>query len=78
MTIKNVSSDDIFKDAQEIIEQTRGNAYQAINVATIQRNWLLGKRIADEELKGKNRAEYGKEIVKKTCRILNQQIWERI
>ena len=48
MTIKNVSSDDIFKDAQEIIEQTRGNAYQAINVATIQRNWLLGKRIADE------------------------------
>ena len=25
--------------------------------------WLLGKRIADEELKGENRAEYGKEIV---------------
>ena len=73
MTIKNVSSDDIFKDAQEIIEQTRGNAYQAINVATIQRNWLLGKRIADEELKGKNRAEYGKEIVKKLAEFLTNK-----
>ena len=28
-------------------------------MAIIQRNWLLGKRIADEELRGENRAEYG-------------------
>ena len=56
---------DIFKDTQNIIEQTRNYAYQAVNVAMIQRNWLLGKRIADEELKGENRAEYGRELVKK-------------
>ena len=73
MTIKCVISDDIFKDAQEIIEQTRNNAYQAVNVAMIQRNWLLGKRIADEELKGKNRAEYGKEIVKKLSDFLTNK-----
>ena len=36
----------------------------------IQRNWLLGKRIADEELKGENRAEYGKEIVKNLSEFL--------
>ena len=73
MTIKCVNSDDIFKDAQEIIERTRNNAYQAVNVAMIQRNWLLGKRIADEELKGKNRAEYGKEIVKKLSDFLTNK-----
>lgn len=73
MTIKCVISDDIFKDAQEIIEQTRNNAYQAVNVAMIQRNWLLGKRIADEELKGKNRAEYGKEIIKKLADFLTNK-----
>ena len=73
MTIKCVISDDIFKDAQEIREQTRNNAYQAVNVAMIQRNWLLGKRIADEELKGKNRAEYGKEIVKKLSDFLTNK-----
>ncbi len=59
------NTDDIFKDTQNIIEQTRNYAYQAVNVAMVQRNWLLGKRIADEELNGENRAEYGKEIVKK-------------
>ncbi len=30
----------------------------------IQRNWLLGKRIAEEELQGENRATYGKEVIK--------------
>ena len=73
MTIKCVNSDDIFKDAQEIIERTRNNAYQAVNVAMIQRNWFLGKRIADEELKGKNRAEYGKEIIKKLADFLTNK-----
>ena len=35
---------DIFKDVQNIIEQTRNYAYQAVNTAMVQRNWLLGKR----------------------------------
>ena len=55
---------DIFKDAQNIIEQTRNYAYQAVNTAMIQRNWMLGKRISDEELQDGNRAEYGKEVIK--------------
>ena len=36
----------------------------------VQRNWLLGKRIADEELQGENRAEYGKEIIKRLADYL--------
>ena len=63
--LKVGNTDDIFKDVQNIIEQTRNYAYQAVNVAMVQRNWLLGKRIADEELQGENRAEYGKEIIKR-------------
>ena len=61
---------DISKDAQNIIEQTRNYAYQAVNVAMVQRNWLLGKRIADEELQGENRAAYGKEIIKRLADYL--------
>ena len=38
-------SDNIFKDASLIIEQSRSYAYRAVNVAMIQRNWLLDKRI---------------------------------
>ena len=36
----------------------------------VQRNWLLGKRISDEELQGENRAEYGKEIIKRLSAYL--------
>ena len=57
------NTDNIYEDVQVIIEHTRNYAYQAINTAMLQRNWLLGKRIADEELQGENRAEYGKEII---------------
>lgn len=64
-TIKSDNTDDIFIDVQNIIEQSRKNAYQAVNIAMVQRNWLLGKRIAEEELLGENRAEYGKEIIKR-------------
>ena len=41
--IKTSNTGDIYKDAQNIIEQTRNYAYQAINTALVQRNWQLGK-----------------------------------
>lgn len=65
-------SDNIFKDASAIIEQSRSYAYRAVNVAMIQRNWLLGKRIAIEELRGESRAEYGKEVVVKLADYLTE------
>ena len=68
--LKAGNTGDIFKDVQNVIEQTRNYTYQAVNVAMVQRNWLLGKRIADEELQGENRAEYGKEIIKRLADYL--------
>lgn len=70
--LKTSNTNDIFKDARNIIEQTRNYAYQAVNVSMVQRNWLLGKRITDEELQGDNRAEYGKEIIKKLSDYLTK------
>ena len=58
-------SDNLLRDAQHIIEAAQSFAYKAVNIAMLQRNWLLGKRIAEEELQGKDRAEYGAEIIKK-------------
>lgn len=60
-----VKSDDILKDMCGIIESSRKAAYQAVNTALVQRNWLLGLRIASEELQGEKRAEYGTEVIKK-------------
>ena len=41
-----VSSDDIVADAKQIIDNAQRVAHQAINITLVQRNWLLGRRIA--------------------------------
>lgn len=55
----------LLEDAKVIIESAQKFAYSAINFAIIQRNWLLEKRIAEEDLHGEKRASYGKQIIKK-------------
>ena len=50
-------------DLGSIIEQAKGVAYRAVDTVLVYRNWLLGKRIAEEKLKGAARAEYGKETM---------------
>ena len=54
-----VKTDDILKDMCGIIESSQKAAYRAVNTTLIQRNWLLGYRIASEELQGEDRAKYG-------------------
>jgi len=56
-----------------IIESSRKAAYQAVNTALVQRNWLLGLRIASEELQGEKRAEYGTEVIKKLSKELTKE-----
>jgi len=67
---QHINTTDILQDMRKIIEASRKTAYQAVNVALLRRNWLLGKRIAEEELKGNGRAEYGLEIIKKLSKEL--------
>ncbi len=66
-------TDDILKDMCGIIESARNTAYQAVNTALVQRNWLLGYRIAEEELGGEERAEYGTEVIKKLSKSLTDE-----
>ena len=68
-----VSTNDYEKDIKEIVKSTRNLAYQAVNVALIQRNWLIGKRIYEEELKGENRAKYGAMIIRKLAISLTEE-----
>ena len=63
-------TEDILQDMREIIDIARDSAYQAVNIALVRRNWLLGKRIADEEMNGEERAEYGLEVIKKLAKEL--------
>lgn len=67
-----VKTDDILKDMCGIIEFSQKSAYQAVNTLLVQRNWLIGYRIAEEELGGEERSEYGLKIIKKISKELTQ------
>ena len=58
-------TDDIMNDMRKIIEDSQKTAHQAVNTILVQRNWLIGYRIASEELNGEDRADYGAEVIKK-------------
>ena len=53
----------LFQDACTIIDQAQAEAYRAVDITLIKRNWLLGMRINKDVLK-EQRAEYGKQVVK--------------
>lgn len=56
-------TDDIVKDMKEIIETSRDTAYRAVNTVLLQRNWLIGYRIAEEGFQESDRAEYGAKMI---------------
>jgi len=60
-------------DLGSIIEQAKGVAYRAVDVVLVYRNWLIGKRIAEEELRGAARAEYGKAQLSDLAATLTQR-----
>ena len=68
-----VRTDNILKDMCGIIESTQKAAYQAVNTALVQRNWLLGYRIASEGMQVEGRAKYGAEIIKKLSKELSAE-----
>ena len=45
-------TDNILNDVQTIIEVSQKEAYRSVNTILSQRNWLIGYRIAVEELAG--------------------------
>ena len=73
MIIKYQKTDNILKDVCSIIDSAKNYAYQSVNIALVERNWLIGYRIAEEELKGKDRAGYGIEVIKKLSKELTKE-----
>ena len=62
---------DIEYDISNIIELSQTIAYRTVNSTLLMRNWLIGKRIFDEEMGNKNRSEiYGLNIIKELSKKL--------
>ena len=73
LTNQITTTNDITKDIETIVEQTKSTAVYAVNIALLQRNWLIGKRIDEEVLNHDNKDNYGKELIKKLSQILTKK-----
>jgi hypothetical protein len=72
MTLTN-SNPNYVVEIKEILSNARKRAYSAVNSAMVEAYWNIGKRIVEEEQEGKERAEYGKEIIKKLTKELTTE-----
>lgn len=48
-------------------------AFQAVNRTLVLRNWLLGKRISEEEVDGAGRAEYSSKVISTLADCLTER-----
>jgi hypothetical protein len=60
-------------EIKQIIISARNKARTAINTAMIEPYWFIGKRIVEEEQNDKQRAEYGREIIKNLSEELQNE-----
>lgn len=71
--VKIESIDTLYQDACQIIENARSNAVRSVDFCRVQMYWNIGKRIFEEEQQGKERAEYGKYIIKNLSKRLTPE-----
>jgi predicted nuclease of restriction endonuclease-like (RecB) superfamily len=60
-------------EIKRILSEARTKAYAVINTTMVEAYWQIGKRIVEEEQKGKARADYGKEIVENLAKELSKE-----
>lgn len=65
--------ENILKEVAEILESARHAAARTTNAIMTATYWEIGRRIVENELRGKDRADYGKQLIEK----LSQDLTER-
>lgn len=63
----------LYNTINQIIEEARTVIYRNANFTMVQAYWNIGKSIVEEEQKGKERAEYGQELISQLSIKLTQK-----
>lgn len=66
-------SNNYISEIKKILKNARQKAYIAVNSAMVEAYWEIGRRIVEEEQNGKERAEYGKEILQNLSKELTEE-----
>jgi predicted nuclease of restriction endonuclease-like (RecB) superfamily len=65
--------DVLFERVAQIIEAARSHVSRTVNTAMVHAYWLIGREIVEVEQEGKERAEYGEEVVKRLADRLSDR-----
>lgn len=60
-------------EIKQIVTQARQKAYAAINSAMVEAYWQMGRRIVEQEQQGKDRADYGTQLLKSLSKELTAE-----
>ncbi len=60
-------------DLKAIVYTAKAKAYQAVDIYNVASNWLVGRRIVEQEQHGKTRAQYGKHVIEIASHALTEE-----
>ena len=63
----------LYSEIREIIASARQNAVRSVDFCRVQMYWQIGRRIQEEEQKGKERADYGSFLLKNLAKKLEPE-----
>lgn len=63
----------LYQEVREIIASARQNAVRSVDFCRVQMYWQIGRRILEEEQKGKERADYGTYLLKNLAKKLEPE-----
>lgn len=69
---------EFYQAVREVLERSRANAYRAVNFAMVEAYWNVGRRIVEEEQQGKERADYGTQLIRNLSACLTFDFGEGV
>lgn len=70
---ENLQNNSLFSQVVNLLQQSKQQVVRAINQTMVYTYYEIGRIIVEEEQNGKDRAEYGKKLLKGLSKELNQE-----
>jgi hypothetical protein len=62
-TTLSLEHDELFQRVAHILDAAHRRAARSVNTAMVHAYWLIGREIVEVEQRGKERAEYGRQVI---------------
>jgi len=74
---ENLQNNTLFSQVVDLLQQSKQQVIRAVNQTMVYTYYEIGRMIVEEEQNGKNRAEYGKQLLKGLSQRLTDEFGKR-